>query len=223
MLDNVTWHALAGPHEPYAAGNDRTRRYVAGFAPIVGFADPQQPDFTALEAVCDVGGQLYCGGWAGAVPRGWRIERELTLIAMLWSGVVTERDTVGDIVDMGARHLAEATALIDLTAPGPFGPRAFELGDYVGIYAEGRLVAMAGERMCAGALREISCVCTHPDWRGRALANRLMSELVRRQLQRKEIPFLHVTAINATARRLYEWMGFVPHSETVLRLISRIG
>ncbi len=222
LLDNVTWHALAGPHACYAVGDGAARRYVAGFGALVGFIDPQRPDFAALEAICDFGEQLYCGGWAGAAPRGWRIDHELPLIRMLWDGAVTERDALGDIVALSDRHSAEATALIDLTTPGPFGPRAFELGDFLGIFAGGQLVAMAGERMRAGALREISCVCTHPHWRGRGLANRLTSELVRRQLHRNEVPFLHVTAVNATARRLYEWMGFVQHGETVLRVISRI-
>ena len=221
IFDNVVWHSLVGPHACYAVGNDETRRYGPGFAPIVGFANPQRPDFVALEAICDFGEHLYCGGWAGAAPRGWRIDRELPLIRMLWDGVVTQCDAIGDIVELRAHHTAQATELIDLTAPGPFGPRGLELGDYLGIYAEGQLVAMAGERMHAGVLREISCVCTHPAWRGQALANRLTSELVRRQLARKEIPFLHVAAANSTARRLYEWMGFVQHSETVMRLISR--
>ena len=42
---------------------------------------------------------------------------------------------------------------------------------------------MAGERMHAGTLREISGVCTHPDFQGRGLARRLMRKLVRRQMR----------------------------------------
>jgi predicted GNAT family acetyltransferase len=107
-----------------------------------------------------------------------------------------------------------------LTKPGPFGPRTIELGDYFGVFDGGRLVAMAGERMQAGALREISGVCTHPDVQGRGIASRLMRKLVRRQLARRETPFLHVMRENAVARRLYERMGFAVYRESVVRVVA---
>jgi predicted GNAT family acetyltransferase len=80
---------------------------------------------------------------------------------------------------------------------------------------------MAGERMAAETLREISGVCTHPDYRGRGLARRLMLKLVRRELRRGEIPFLHVMRDNHSARRLYEEMGFRVYRESVVRVVSR--
>ena len=86
---------------------------------------------------------------------------------------------------------------------------------------DGRLIAMAGERMCAGPLREISGVCTHPEYQGRGLARRLMRKLVRRQMLRGETPFLHVMRDNQTARALYERMGFRNYRESVVRLVTR--
>ena len=79
---------------------------------------------------------------------------------------------------------------------------------------------MAGERMYAGTLREISGVCTHPEFQGRGLARRLMVKLIRRQMQRNETPFLHVMRDNSNAHRLYERMGFRMHREPVIRVIS---
>jgi len=46
-----------------------------------------------------------------------------------------------------------------------------------------RLIAMAGERMQAGQLREVSGVCTTPERQGRGLALRLMNRLIRREMQ----------------------------------------
>ena len=74
--------------------------------------------------------------------------------------------------------------------------------------------------MCAGALREISGVCTHPAYRGRGLARRLTLKLIRREMQRGETPFLHVMRENSGARRLYEGMGFREFRESVVRVIS---
>ena len=83
-----------------------------------------------------------------------------------------------------------------------------------------RLVAMAGERMHAGTLREISGVCTHPDFQGRGFARRLVAKLILRQMRRKETPFLHVMRDNSSAHRLYQRMGFRDYRESVVRVIS---
>ena len=80
---------------------------------------------------------------------------------------------------------------------------------------------MAGERMHAGTLREISGVCTHPDFQGRGLARQLMLKLIRRQMLRGETPFLHVMSANTGARGLYARMGFREHNETVIRVVSQ--
>jgi len=111
--------------------------------------------------------------------------------------------------------------LADLTRPGPFGLRTIELGEYFGCFEAERLVAMAGERMHAGKLREISGVSTHPDFQGRGLARRLMVKLIRRQMQREELPFLHVMSDNKNAHRLYERMGFRDYRESLVRVISQ--
>ena len=140
---------------------------------------------------------------------------------MVWEGSILPEDAFPDAVALGPEHAAEALELALLTNPGPFGPRTIELGDYFGCFEDGRLAAMAGERMHAGEYREVSGICTHPDFRGRGLARRLSLKLIRRQLQRNEIPFLHVMADNTAALRLYREMGFGVYCETTLRIISR--
>jgi len=221
LLDNIVWHALSGPHARFSAGGGRARRYAAGFSPIVGFADQARPDFAALEEVCASGERFYTDGWSGAAPGGWQLDVESTMFKMIWDGAPPESDEASDAVPLGAEHAAQALELAELTRPGPFGLRTIELGDYFGIFKGNRLVAMAGERMHAGSLREISGVATHPDYQGRGLAKRLMLKLVRRQLARSETPFLHVMNANTGARMLYERMGFGNYKESVVRVVSR--
>src|SRR5262249_255229 len=117
-------------------------------------------------------------------------------------------------------HATRALELAILTNPGPFGVRTIELGDYFGVFEGERLVAMAGERMFADVLREISGVCTHPDFQGKGLARQLMLKLIRREIQRGETPFLHVMRDNAAARGLYARMGFRDYKESVVRVVS---
>ena len=220
LLDNIVWHSLTGPQAKFSAGSDDARRYARGFSPIVGFADPDAPNLAALRPYCESGEHFYCDGWSGPVPPGWKLDGETTMFKMVWDAPVPARDEAPDALRLRDGHAPQALELALLTRPGPFGPRTPELGEYFGYFEGDRLVAMAGERMAAQPLREVSGVCTHPDHRGRGYARKLMLKLVRRQMTRGETPFLHVMRDNAAARDLYERMGFRIHRESVVRVIS---
>ncbi|MNR28329.1 putative acetyltransferase [compost metagenome] len=94
------------------------------------------------------------------------------------------------------------------------------MGRYIGMRAQGRLVAMAGERMHPAGHVEISAVCVDDDWRGKGLAGRLMQRLQRDILQRGESPFLHVLSDNRNAIALYERLGFALRQTFSLSLIG---
>jgi GNAT superfamily N-acetyltransferase len=220
LLDNIVWHTLAGPHARFSAGTNEARRYATGFSPIVGFPDVRQPNFAALAPFCERGEHFYCDGWSGGAPEGWQIDAESTMLKMVWEAGMPAADDAPDAVRLGPEHSAQAFELATLTRPGPFGRRTIELGEYFGCFEGSRLIAMAGERMHAGTLREISGVCTHPDFQGRGLARRLMIRLIRRQLMRSETPFLHVMSDNRKAHELYRRMGFGIYRESVVRVVS---
>lgn len=220
-LDNPTWHTLSGAHAHFATGSATARRYAQGFSPILGFADNKAPDLASLAPYCEAGEHFYCAGWSGPVPAGWRLEAESHMFRMVWEGEPPAGEDDAATVDLDAGHAEQAMALATLTQPVPFGPRTLELGDYVGIIEDGQLIAMAGERMHADCYREISGVCTHPDHQGHGLAHRLMLVLIRRQLQRGEIPFLHVMCDNEAARALYNRMGFREFGCPVVRVVAR--
>jgi ribosomal protein S18 acetylase RimI-like enzyme len=221
-LDNIFWQALSGAQAHCASGTAHARRYAPGFSPIVGFRDPQQPDFAALAPFCAPGEQFYCDAWSGPAPDNWRIAFEATMFRMVWAAAAPPADPAADALALGPAHVAQAMELAALTRPGPFGPRTIELGEYFGYIEDGRLVAMAGERSAAPGLREISGVCTRPGWQGRGLARRLMLKLIRRQLARGETPFLHVMSANDRAHQLYLDMGFRDERETVVRVVSPV-
>lgn len=219
LLDNVIWHTLTGHHAAYASGVGDARRYASGFSPMLGFADPERPRLDELAPYCTPGEHLYCGGWSGPAPTGWAIEAEATMFQMVWQGGLPDVDGELALVRLRPEHAPLALELATLTRPGPFGLRTPELGEYFGCFEGTRLVAMAGERLHAGTFHEISGVCTHPDFQGRGLARRLMTHLIRRQMQRGETPFLHVMRDNAGAHQLYQRMGFRDNRESVVRVI----
>jgi predicted GNAT family acetyltransferase len=108
---------------------------------------------------------------------------------------------------MGEEYIPEMLALTQLTAPGPFFQRTIEFGEYTGIFADDKLVAMAGQRMQPLPYVEISAVCTHPDHLGKGYAGMLLNEQIKRIMAVGKIPFLHVLADNP-AVRVYERVGF---------------
>ncbi len=220
LLDNIFWHVLSGDQARFSVGDGRARRYAAGFSPIVAFPDPHSPDFAALAPFCARDERFYCDAWSGPAPEGWRIEADATMLKMIWAGGDPPDAPVPEAVPLGPAHVAQAMALAQLTRPGPFGPRTIELGDYFGVFDGARLVAMAGERGQAGRLREISGVCTHPDFQGRGHAGRLTRLLVSRMRGRGETPYLHVMTANAGARALYERLGFRVHKESPVRVVA---
>jgi hypothetical protein len=76
-----------------------------------------------------------------------------------------------DAARLGAADVPEILDLIDRTQPGPFRRRTVELGTYLGLRsADGRLIAMAGERLHPAGWTEISAVCTDPAHRRKGLA-----------------------------------------------------
>ena len=221
LLANIVWHSLAGVHAPYSCGTQGARRYARGFSPIMGFANPERADFSAMEPFCEVGEQVYCAGWSGPVPSGWQIDVHGVGHQMVWDGALPAIDPELCAARLGAAHVQQMLQLAAITKPGPFAEKTVELGEYYGVFEGERLVAMAGERFQAGTLREISGVCTHPDFQGRGLARRLVEMLIRIELARHEIPFLHVMADNHLARRIYERMGFHRIQDCVVRVVSR--
>ena len=220
-LDNIIWRSLSGTHRRLSAGTARTLRYARDFPALLGFADPASADFESFGEHCEPGDHLYCTEWSGHAPEGWSVDFDGDLVAMIWRADRPVLDHSIAVAALDESHVEEMRALARLTRPGPFAQKPMGLGDWVGVFDAGRLVAMAGERLHAGSLHEVSGICTHPDAQGRGLARAVTLAMVRRQLDRGETPFLHVMPENARARTLYERIGFEVEREVRLRVVTR--
>jgi predicted GNAT family acetyltransferase len=66
---------------------------------------------------------------------------------MILTGRVQTEFAPEDIVQLGDADAPEMLALAQLTEPGPFFARTHTMGNFIGIRVDGRLAAMAGERM----------------------------------------------------------------------------
>src|SRR5260370_5141790 len=121
---------------------------------------------------------------------------------------------------LGTTDVPEMLELPAATKPGPFVPQTIRMGSYFGIRAsDGRLVAMAGERLQSAGFAEISAVCTHPEFRGRGYARALVMFLAAQILAAGKTPFLHVKSENG-AKAVYQKIGFRLRAARFLTVIS---
>ena len=99
--------------------------------------------------------------------------------------------------------------------------RALALGNFWGIRVDGRLIAMAGERLKVEGMTELSGVCTHPDFRGQGLGRLMTLFAAGKICARGEQPFLHTYAANETAIGLYGKLGFRLRTPMNVAVIER--
>ena len=217
-LENPIWAALDSAQRHFSIPTGAARRYPAAVAPFIAVAEKGVALTSAdLEGVGD--GYYFLGAMP-ALPQGWSLQPLSGVLQMVWEG--------GQVAAPDAAMIrvlaADDPAMVELTNiafPGYFRPRTGEMGKYAGIHDEGgRLVALSGERMDLGKLREVSAVCTHPGFTGRGYARKLVEFIMHGMQQQGVCPMLHVGAANARAQALYRSMGYVATRELRLgRLI----
>lgn len=221
-LDRPVWTALTGRQVEFAAGDARAVRYRPEINLLAAAADDSPAALAALAALVPVGGKIATVEAAETrVPPSLTVVKQAMLAQMVLERPVSTEPV--DFLDLGDTDAPEMVALATLTEPGPFVEATHRLGAFIGIRVDGRLVAMSGERMRAPGLTEVSAVCTHPDWRGRGLAGKLMRVVMARIVARGETPFLHSYASNAGAIALYEKLGFRVRREVIATFMERRG
>src|SRR3546814_11281269 len=88
------------------------------------------------------------------------------------------------ILALGEDDAAEMAALADHAKPGPWGPATHRYGPFFGIREEGRLLAMAGQRILVPGMAEVSGVATGEDCRGPGAARAANGPFLRAQVPR---------------------------------------
>ncbi|MGW0995982.1 GNAT family N-acetyltransferase [Streptomyces sp. NPDC002523] len=207
VLDNPARASLTGPHAVFAERRGRVLRYPVDVSPWSALPDePDADDWADLAALAGPGAEVPLAGYHGQVPEGWGITFRAEGVQLVDDGLAAAPEP--QAVRLGPTDVPEMLDLVARTQPGPFLPRTIELGTYLGIRRDGALIAMAGERLHPPGWTEISAVCTDPAFRGEGLATRLVLAVAHGIRERGETPFLHASARNTNAIRLYESLGF---------------
>ena len=221
-LDNPVWSALTTRHAPLAQIGGRARRYSADVAPFVGIAPGDDAALADVERLVERDELVVFAGAAPRLGAGWRIEQSVPIAQMVRDERLDVPAGPPVIEITSEQQIDDLLALTALVYPHYFRPRTIAMGRYFAIYDGERLAAMAGERMHCEGHREISAVCTHPDYLGRGYARRLIALLTNAILDRGEQPFLHFSHENTRAKALYERLGFVFRADIPLLVATRL-
>jgi GNAT superfamily N-acetyltransferase len=208
ILDRPIFSALATRQASVAQGGALAKRYDPAIVPFAAARDESEECLDAMGRLAAPGDTLVLLQ-AGPIvlPSGFTATLTAEGVQMVLARPPDEIPAPR-IERLGEADAPAMLELAALTKPGPFTLKAQALGEFFGVKEDGRLIAMAGERMKQDGFTEISGVCTHPDARGRGLARLLSIFMAHRVLERGETPYLHAFATNTAAVRLYESIGF---------------
>ncbi len=220
ILDRPAWNALHTAHADLAEGGALAKRYPASIVPFAAPRDDAPDSLAALEALASPG-EVMALVEAGpiTVPAGLDIIVDSTLVQMITEHAYPRIDDPR-IEPLTPDDAEEMLALALLTKPGPFTLGAQRLGTFWGIRIDGRLAAMAGQRMRQPGFAELSGLCTHPDFQKRGLGTLLFRFVAGEISARDEHVYLHAYASNTPAIALYEHLGFRLRSRMNVKIVQ---
>ncbi|WP_343746647.1 GNAT family N-acetyltransferase [Chitinophaga sp.] len=222
VLDNPVWNALTTVQAAMSEGTRHVKRYRRNILSFIGYdhASAYQPE--DLQPWLNEGDYCFLVGKLPVLPADWQVVLELPCAQMVLREMVElPVKTPVEICLLTAADRPEMYELVNRVQPGYYNLDTPSLGSYYGIRQEGRLVAMAGERMRMAGFTELSAIVTDPAYTGRGYAQQLITRLCRQHAEEGITSMLHVSLANERAIRLYEHMGFVTRGEIVFRKIIK--
>lgn len=222
-LDRPVWGMLSGRQAHLAVASGDAVRIDPAYGPFAAARDQGEAAQAALAAaVAAHGGEVWLvEPGEQPAPPGTRVIRTAPLVQMVADRPAAMLPGDDQAVALGAGDAEDMTALALATQPGPWGAKTRLYGDFFGFKRDGKLLAMAGQRMLpAPGFDEVSAVCTWPDYQGQGLAARLIRRVMAGMTARGATPFLHSYAGNARAIGLYESLGFRVRREMVVTVVG---
>lgn len=224
VLYNPVYNALLSGDAPFSFGTDMVKYFDEEVSPFAGFHQDYDKGFDNLYDLLPVGRKiLYATPQLINEPKGWQIIDGLKGLQFVFPGGIQPGNYSLQPVPLDNTNSKEMVQLARITKPGPFGTRTIEFGHYHGIFENGQLVAMTGQRLHVNNYTEVSAVCTHPDHLGKGYAAALILHQLDLILSQGQIPFLHVRADNSRAIALYERLGFKVQREMNFYFMKKVS
>ncbi len=206
-LDSPVWNALGQIHERYGIDYGDARFYKMPFATFGAIEDENIGHMSLIEYAKVTNPLIIVGILPASLPNNWKVLNAAHCAQMICDELLPY-EVIEEIVSLDHSHKDELFALIDLVQPGYFFSETQSLGQYFGIFKDGKLVAAAGERLKLHQYTEVSGVVTHPDYTKQGYATQLVHHVTNHILLEGKLPFLHVLETNSKAIAIYHKLGY---------------
>ncbi|HUS03113.1 MAG TPA: GNAT family N-acetyltransferase [Chitinophagaceae bacterium] len=222
LLNNPVYNALLSGDAHLGCGNNKAKYFYEEVSPFAGFPEDDPHGFNELHNLLPANRRiLFATRKALNDVPGWQLTHEIKGLQFVYTGTHIASGNSPELIPLESKHVEEMTALARLTKPGPFGKRTIDFGYYYGIFDNGKLVAMTGQRLHVENYTEISAVCTHPDHLGKGYAEALTRHQLNLICGSGKIPFLHVRDDNERAISLYLRLGFTENGPMNFYFLKR--
>lgn len=222
ILDNPIWSALLSDNYAFGSGTDEVKLFDPEIAPFAGLNADTPENFRTLFNLTEASRTVVLFS-----PKPDLLTFPFEAVDKVPGyQMVFEAEPPVDGLEDDLDHLSEndvpaMLALTQLAKPGPFASRTVSFGGYRGIFDDGQLVAMGGQRLKAKGYTEISAICTHPDYSGKGYGRSIMHAVIRDIISAGNTAYLHVRADNNRAIALYQRLGFVIRSEMNFYVLNK--
>ena len=212
-LDNPVWFSLSETHQSFAVDYGNIKFYHPDYCPFGGFVK-ENAIVKSIDEYSAMVDNFFIVGEKPKLSNLLKLNKEVICLQMI---VYEPIDIVikDPIIKLTEVHIDALYELVNLVQPGYFKRKTALLGNYYGIFKNGELVAVTGERMQMNDFIEVSAVVTHPNHTGKGYAKQLVVHTVNEIFKQNKTPYLHVIEDNKGAIQLYEKLGF-----TIRRKIS---
>lgn len=206
-LDNPAWYSLSETHSGFAIDYNDIKFYHPDYCPFGGWTEKTGVISSHIDSYAALADNFFIIGKRPVLSHQLQIKREIVCLQMVanTSMAIENKD---EIYPLTVVHMEALYELVNIVQPGYFKRKTGLLGNYFGIFKEGKLVAVTGERMQMNVFTELSAVVTHPAYTGRGYAKQLLSHTASNIFSQDKTPYLHVIEDNEPAIRLYKQLGF---------------
>lgn len=208
QLKNPVWYSLEETHQTHAVEYDGVRFYNPDVCTFGAFFNENKTSNASIEYIQRSDNFFYVS--ENQIPI---IDNENVFLKKKIEGCqmvlnkLADTSITEEIVLLDHTFMDEIYDLIYLVMPGYYRKRTFELGKYFGIFKNGRLVSITGQRMQTNHFIEVSAVVTHPNHTRKGLARQLIFHTTKEILEENKTPILHTEKGNL-AIPLYEKLGY---------------
>ena len=184
QLKNPVWYSLKETHKKFAVEYNGVQFYDPEVCPFGSFFDETKTKKASNTYLKSTDSFFFVSEKQTPIVDEDNIflERKIEGCQMLLNEL-TDVSITEEIVLLGKEFIDEIYDLIWLVMPGYYKKRSFEMGKYFGIFKNGKLVSITGQRMQTNLFIEVSGVVTHPDYTGKGLARQLIANTTKEILK----------------------------------------